>query len=290
MFKNLTVLQFACDKQIEADVLNPELFAPCIPSQPLSYGFVPPRDDHGVIVEYISGAYVLKACIEEKTIPADVLKRKVKERCDEIEKESGRRPGHKYRKELKEELIQTLLPSAFPRRAEVSVWIFPNENLIFINSTSKKQIGLMATLLVNSCKGLVLADLTTKEAPINAMTDWILNGAPSQFTVDMDCKVKSDSELKSSLAYSRVPLEGSGIRDYIEQGMRPVQLALTWKDRVSFVLTDKLTLKRIEFLDVVFDEVFNYENDDPFDADTTIGVGELLPLILDLIGALGGKA
>ena len=67
---------------------------------------------------------------------------------------------------------------------------------------------------------------------------------------------------------------------------------MTWNERVSFVLTEALQIKKIAFLDTVFEEASKAAGDgkdDNFDADVAIATGELVQLIPDLLEALGGE-
>jgi recombination associated protein RdgC len=76
-------------------------------------------------------------------------------------------------------------------------------------------------------------------------------------------------------------------------GKMPTRLALTWSDRVSFVLTEAMQLKKLAFLETVFEGAAASPGDgkdDNFDADVAIATGELRKLIPDLIEALGGEA
>jgi recombination associated protein RdgC len=59
---------------------------------------------------------------------------------------------------------------------------------------------------------------------------------------------------------------------------------LTWNGRVSFVLTDKFCLKRIEFLEVGKDQTDAEEVDpaEQFDIDFAVMAGELSVLLTDL--------
>jgi recombination associated protein RdgC len=57
---------------------------------------------------------------------------------------------------------------------------------------------------------------------------------------------------------------------------------------VSFSLTEGMQLKKITFLDAVF-EATATEKDEGFDADVAIATGELSKLIPDLFEALGGE-
>jgi recombination associated protein RdgC len=86
------------------------------------------------------------------------------------------------------------------------------------------------------------------------------------------------------LRYARHPLDGKDIRAHLTAGKYPTLLGLTWNGRVSFVLTDKLALKRIEFLELGQDRTDAQEVDpsEQFDIDFTVMAGELSMLLADL--------
>jgi recombination associated protein RdgC len=79
------------------------------------------------------------------------------------------------------------------------------------------------------------------------------------------------------------------VRQHIEGGKAPTRVAMTWNGRVSFVLTEALQIKKLAFLDVVF-EGASSGKDDGFDADVAITTAELQKLVPDLLQALGGEA
>ena len=68
----------------------------------------------------------------------------------------------------------------------------------------------------------------------------------------------------------------------------PTRLAMTWEGRVSFMLTESMQIKKLAFLDVVF-EGHKPGKDEAFDADAAIATAEMSKLIPDLIDALGGE-
>ena len=55
-------------------------------------------------------------------------------------------------------------------------------------------------------------------------------------------------------------------------------------------MTDTGQIKKLAFLDGVFEGRKAGRDDEAFDADAAIATGELAPLIGDLIDALGGEA
>ena len=71
------------------------------------------------------------------------------------------------------------------------------------------------------------------------------------------------------------------------------QLALTFEDRLSFVLDQRLTVKRLKFLDIVQEaarEVDAENAAERFDADFAVMSLELARFLPRLVEAFGGEA
>jgi recombination associated protein RdgC len=85
-------------------------------------------------------------------------------------------------------------------------------------------------------------------------------------------------------------LTSDEIRQHIATGKQATRLGLIWKERIRFVLTDTLQLKRIQFLDVLQDEASQAGDDSAslFEATFTLMSEELGDLVDALIEALGG--
>ena len=146
----------------------------------------------------------------------------------------------------------------------------------------------VATALVRAAEGLSVMLLQSGTSPAAAMATWLgTSEPPAGFTVDRECELKSADEMKSVVRYARHGLDTDDVRRHIEAGKMPTRLAMTWNDRVSFVLTDSLQVRRLVFLDGVFDGVA--DQDRGFDADAAIVTGELRRLIPDLLEAPGGE-
>lgn len=272
------------------DSLSDNQFVECGATQEKSIGWVPPRGEaQGPLAESVAGQWILRFFVESKTIPGSVLARRVKEKADSIEQETGRRPGRKETKELKDEAKLDLLPMAFTKQAGNFVWIDSAARLLVIDASSQGRADEIVTLLVESLPGLSVSLLNTQTSPQAAMAHWLKEQEPPEgFTVDRECELKSASEEKSVVRYGRHPLDIEEVRGHIDAGKLPTKLALTWDDRVSFVLTEGGQLKKLSFLDAVFEGTKS--EDGGFDADVAISTGELVNLIPDLVKALGGEA
>ena len=295
MFKAITI--YGIKSQLASDALSlldyglqHSTFQPCGASQERSAGWVPPRGEaNGAMVEAVGGQWIARFMVEAKAVPGDVLRRKVEERVAQIEKESGRKPGRKETKELKEDCLLQLLPMAFTKQSATLVWLDPKAHKIIVGSASSSATDEIITALVEALPGLVVVPLYTAISPTAVMADWLVNQEPAeQFSIDRECELKAADETKATIRYAHHPLDIEEISKHIEVGKLPTCLALTWQDRVSFLLSNSGQLKKIAFLEGVF-EGRNDSAVDGFDADVAISTGELAQLIPDLIAALGGE-
>lgn len=262
-------------------------------TQPESAGWVSPRGRRdGALVESIGGHWVLRLCTETRAVPGSAVKAEVEARLDAIEQETGRRPKGKQAKEIKEQVVHELMPRAFPKRADTTLWLDPQAGLAWVGVGSAKRADAVVTRAVEALGGgLKLAPLSTALAPATAMAGWLAEQAsPHGFTVDRDCELKQPDGEKAAVRYARHTLELGEIGEHIRQGKRPTRLALTWASRVSFELTETLALKKIKLLDVVLEGAPKADGEDGFDADVALMTGELRQLMPALVDALGGFA
>ncbi len=295
MFKNLTLYRLGADNTLDFAALDAGLqkapFVACAATQPLASGWTPPRGTAGgPLVESIGGHWLLKLMTEQKVLPSSVVKRRTDEVVAQIEQQSGRKPGKKEKKEIKEQVVLELLPMAFTKRSALTVWIDPEARLLVVDTASPSRADDVVTQLVKAIDGLIVAPLHTAEAPAAVMSAWLVDGEPpAAFSVDRECELKSSDEMKSVVRYARHALDIEEVRQHIGAGKRPTQLAMTWQGRVSFLLTEAMQVRKIAFLDVVFEGNQSPAKDEAFDAAAAIGTGELRRLIPDLIEALGGE-
>lgn len=300
MFKNLiTYRVFTNSGQLQelsaasiGEAISPQQFHPCQPGQPRAVGWVPPRgEEHAALAEFFNGHVMMRLKSEAKIIPAATVKKRTEELIGAVERLNGRKPGKKERSQLKEQAILDLLPQAFTRESATNVWIDPAAGLLHIDAGSTKVADEVASLLARAIDGLAILPLHTRQSPSQIMSDWLLSGdPPAAFTVDRECELKSTDEMKSVVRYGRHPLDIEEVHTHISQGKRPTRLALTWMGRVSFVLTDAGTLKKLDFLDGVFEGQAAKDSGDEFDANAAITTGELSRMFVDLVDALGGMS
>jgi len=296
MFKNVIVYRIDQWEQPPLAELEERLgtmrFVECGASQPESSGWVEPRGEkHGPLVESVGGQWILKLCTETKAVPGGAVKTQLEARLDKVEQETGRRPKGKHAKEIKEEIVHELLPRAFPKRGTTPIWIDLEAKLVMIGAASAKKADRITTTLAELLAGGIRLDLVqTQLSAATAMAEWLsTKEAPAGFSIDRECELKQPDSEKALVRYARHTLDIDEVGEHIKQGKMPTQLAMTWDNRVSFVLTENLALKKIKLLDVVLEgKETSGKGDNGFDADVAITTGELGKLIPDLVDALGG--
>jgi recombination associated protein RdgC len=304
MFKTASFFRIANDfvlPPLDAleEALQAARFVPCGPTQPDSHGWVAPRGNKStMLAESVGGQLILKLCTERRPLPASAVKQAVEERIEKYKLETGNeRVSARIKKEMKEEVVQDLLPRAFTKRSTTLVWLDPVNKLLVVDSGSLTGADKVVTALLEALSEvpgstpIIVRPVQTNESAVACMSHWLATRvAPVSFTVDRDCELKTPDEQKSAVRYSRHTLEIDEVAQHIAAGKLPTQLAMTWVDRVSFVLTETAQVRKLKLLDVVMDGVQKGgKDDDGFDTDAAILTGELSALIPDLLEALGGE-
>ncbi|AYH41813.1 recombination-associated protein RdgC [Azoarcus sp. DN11] len=295
-FKNLQIYRLPVGWTMTAETLEDQLakkrFQPCGSQDQETRGWQSPTGDE-FLVHQVGGQWLIALGVEQKLLPSSVVKQEAEERAEALAEQQGYKPGRKQMKDLREQVLQELLPRAFTRRRKVFAWVDPIGGWLGIDAPSQARAEDVLEVLRQTLDTLPLALVRTELSPTSAMADWLAGGeAPAGFTIDQDCELRSVSEDKAAVRYVRHPLEGDEVRGHLSAGKLPTRLALTFDDRVSFVLTEKLEIKRLDFLDVVKENLDQQGAEDAralFDAGFALMTGEVQRLLPALIEALGGE-
>jgi len=293
MFKNLLVYPLgrlaAKTSSDLALLLKNMTFQECSSSEMSSEGWVPPHKD-GELVHAVGGHFLLEYATAKKLLPTSVINQFADARADETEEAQGFPPGRKQMKEIKEQVTDELLPKAFTIQKSTSVWIDPIHGWLVIDTASIPKAESILASLYKCIDKFPVSTLRTARSPLSAMTDWLVSDeAPAGFTVDQDTELRASGDSKATVRYLRHTLEGKDLRQHIEAGKQCTRLALTWNDRMSFVLTENLTIKKLTPLDVLKEESAGDKNDlERADSDFLLMAGEVNKMLPDLIAALGG--
>jgi recombination associated protein RdgC len=271
--------------------LAPHAFAPGNSVEMQSHGWASPRDNDSLVYS-LNGQMLLTFRTEKKLLPASVVTQVTKARAADLEEQQGFKPGRKQMRELKEQVTDELLPRAFSIRRDTRVWIDTKNGWLVIDAASQAVADEVRGLLVKSIDQLPLGTVRVTQSPVAAMTGWLVAGeGPAGFTLDQDTELRSPAEGNATVRYAGHALDAEDMRRHIEAGKQCMRLAMTWNDRVSFVLTPSLRIKRIAPLDVLKEagDSTAQNDDERFDSDLTLVTAELDRMLGDLLDALGGE-
>ncbi|WP_417069772.1 recombination-associated protein RdgC [Niveibacterium terrae] len=294
-FKNLQLYRLPAPWNIDLAKLEERLakrpFQHCGSQDLATRGFSSPNRSDALV--FASNQHWLIALgTEQKLLPASVVNQVAADRAEEIEAQQGFKPGRKQVKEIKEAVTQELLPRAFPRRRKTFAWIDPVRGWLVVDAASAAKADEVIETLREVLDELPLRLLDTEVSPSSAMADWLAGGdAPANFTIDRDCELRSVTEEKATVRYVHHPLEGEDIPKHLADGKVPTKLGLTFDERISFVLTERLEIKRLAFLDVIQEEAEKNGTggDEQFEVDFVLMTAELARFLPHLVEALGGE-
>ena len=297
-FKNALIYRLPTPWEITREALQTQLLRGKHnepgPMEASSRGWVPAQEN-GDLVYANDGQWLIRLKISKRILPASVINDEARKQANLLEKQQGYPCGRKQVREIKDQVTLNLLPKSHLKHESIAVWIDPKNGWLTVDAGAFAKAEEIIEHLRQCLDTFPLKALRTELSPSSAMSDWLSSGdSPEGFTVDQDCELKSVSEEKSAVAYKRHPLcdeAAQGIKSHLSAGKIPVKLALTWDDRISFVLTDKLEIKRLAFLDVLQEQADqNAEcQEEQFDADFALMTGEIQRMIPDLIRVLGGE-
>lgn len=294
-FKNLHIFRLPTpwamtSEQLE-ECLRPHAYAAGSSQEMQAQGWASPRDNDS-LVHAMGGHFLINLRTEKKLLPATVVNQVAKAKAQEIEEQQGYKPGRKQMREIKENVTEMLLPRAFSIVRDTRAWIDTTGGWLVIDSSSPTKSDEFLQLLNKSIDRMPLANLHVDMSPAAAMTDWLARDeAPAGFTIDQDTELRSTGENRATVRYVRQSVDADDVRRHIEAGKQCTRLAMTWADRVSFILTESLAIKRVAALDILKEsaDALAQNDDERFDSDFTLMTGELARLIADVVEALGGE-
>ena len=298
-FRNLLVYRLTQDVPFDAEALEAALAAkaarPCASQELTTYGFMAPfgKGADAPLV-HVSGDFLLIAARkEERILPGSVVRDALKDKVDEIEAQQMRKVYKKERDQLKDEIVQAFLPRAFIRRSSTFAAIAPKLGLIVVDSASAKKAEDLLSTLREAIGSLPVRPLSVKMAPTATLTDWVKTqaAAPDFFVLD-ECELRDTSEDGGVVRCKRQDLTSEEIQLHLSTGKLVTQLSLAWQDKLSFMLDDKLVVKRLRFEDLLQDQAAQDGGEDnlgQLDASFTLMMLTFCDFLPALFEALGGE-
>lgn len=296
-FKNLQVFRLKESFEHSQEELEQSLaqdrFRSCGSLEVSVQGWHPPLGRDSEQLCFVgNGCFLVCLRREEKILPASVINEMLAERVEQIEQDEARNVGRKEKKDLKEEIYQDLLPKAFTRSGLCFAYVDPAQGWILVDAASPKKAEDLVSQLRSSLGSLPATPLAVKQPPADVMTRWLEGkDLPADIELQDQCELRSPDEEGGIVRCRKQDLAGDEIQAHLKAGKLAVQLAVDWEERVSAVLTDQPSVKRLRFADELIEEAADAGGDDAaamFDADFTLMTLELRRFVARLIEVFGG--
>ena len=224
---------------------------------------------------------------EERVLPGAVIKTALDEKIAKIEAEEARQVGRKEKQELKEQIIDELLPRSFTRASRTDAVLA--DGYLLINQTGNKAETLLGHLR-EALGGLPAHPTFARRSASDLMTQWLLRGeADGQFELGDYMALDGAGEMGAEIRIKREDVTAEEVVQHVKRGKRVVELGLVWRESVELVLTQDLTLKRISYLDHLQEDAQSHgDSGSDLAAASQIIMAHALTGILDELAELLG--
>ena len=257
-FKNTTVYRLPDGAPSKADLADALLdlpFASCLGLDWFNEGFDSAAAFDDAPVFEADGSLRLALKREEKVLPAGVIRSILDEQVADIKRAEARNVGRKEKQEMKEQIIDDLLPRAFTRSSRIEALIDGKRGYLLVDNARRAKAENLLTRLREALGGINARYPQTRQSRTGLMTDWLAAGeAPGGFELGYSATLEGVGDVHPVIKISRKDLTDADVTAHINKGMMVTELELEWRDSVRFVLTRDFSLKRIEWLDVLQEE------------------------------------
>lgn len=276
------------NRETLAEKLAGKPFEPCLSQQLSSQGWVSAVNS-GELVYEAHGAQLLMLKQEKRLLPASVVNEYLQAKVEEFEMAEGFSPSRKIRLQMKEDLTQALLPKAFTKSSRTPVLIFPKQGWLMVLSGSSKSADDTTAFLRDTLDGLPVSLVNSDNSPSFVMTQWL----QTPTTLPEDWALGEEVELQDAegaLVKARNhDLLTDELSVHLDAGKIVSKLHLIWRENVSFLLQDDLSIKRIKLLLEQEEAPADDGNQDAkFAHEFALSCNWLVPFCQSLLKAMGG--
>lgn len=287
-FKQIQVFElphwenYSRDKLIEK--LEALYFRQCLPSLSSSAGWISPIDEpEEFLVRPVKDYQMICLQIEEKILPAAVVRQALDERIKEIKKNEARQLRQKEKLALKDDIILTLLPRAFTKLTRVYAYIDTKNKWLILGTTHAKKTESFLEAFKKTLDTEPQPLEVNKLSPI--LTHWLQHrNYPATLAIEKSCVLQDSNQQNRIIRCQQQDLFAGSIQSLLKDGCEVKQLAFSWHDNINFVLpSDKFSLRNFKRNDEFQEEIKELgaeTKQQQFDADVMI-MGETLSRLLN---------
>ena len=198
----------------------------------------------------------------------------------QIEQEQGSPVGKKAQQDLKEEIVQRLLPQAFTKNSFTFGFISLKENLVIVDASADGKAEVLLAMLRKALGSLPVVPLC--RSSIHAqLTHWITETPPAEIELLQEAELKAHDDEGAIVRCKNQDLTSEEIIQHIDNGKMVEKIAVGYAERVTLLLEQDCSVKRLKYADILKEENQDIPKDQQaarFDADYALMSAELIEL------------
>jgi recombination associated protein RdgC len=280
-FKNLKLYRFTQPFTFDDEKLDLMMqsmpFRNCGAQEISSMGFVSPISKGESLYHQSGKAYWFTLKREDKMLPASVINAELAEKVSQIENETGAPVAKKAQKDLKEEIVQRLLPRAFNKHGYINAYVSLDQQIVVVDASSDGSAEVLLACL-RKCIGSLPVVPFAKSQQQEVLTSWLLKDAPEGIEILDEAEFKSPAEDGGIIRCKQQNLDAEEILAHVQGGKWVQKIAVAYRDRLTCIIAEDLSIKRLKFTDVVKQQNEDISRDEMnarLDADFTLFAAEV---------------
>ncbi|MGB3726633.1 MAG: recombination-associated protein RdgC [Glaciecola sp.] len=290
-FKNLKVYRFTSEFKFDEAQLQQQLesmaFKTCSSQETQTMGWIAPIGRSEQLFHATGNSYAFCLKREQKLLPASVINDELAEKVGQIEAESGSPVPKKAQKDLKEEITMRLLPRAFSKFSVIRGFVSVDKQIVVVDASSDTNAEVFLACLRKCINSLPVVPLA-KSPQQHVLTSWLMQDAPEGFEILDEAEFQSSADDGGIVRCKKQDLDADEVLGHVQAGKLVHKLAVAYKERLSCIIAEDLSIKRLKFTDIVLEENQDIDKDNAaakFDADFLLFTNEVKDFITDIDAA-----
>lgn len=281
-FKNAKLYQLTQALSFAEETLEEQLgnvaFRPCGSQELATMGFVPPLPGGQQLFHIIGETFLFCLKKQERILPAPVINAELADKVAQVERETGAPVGKKAQQDLKQEIMQRLLPQAFTKNSATYGFVSLKDNLVVVDASADGKAEVFLAMLRKAIESLPVVPMC--KSPVHAqLTEWLTANAPESVEVLLEAELKAFDEDGAVVKVKNQDLQSDEILQHINHGKLVEQLGVSFNEQLTCMLSADCSIKRIKYADDLKEQNQDIPKDQQaarFDADFALSSAEIL--------------
>jgi recombination associated protein RdgC len=198
-----------------------------------------------------------------------------------VETETGSPMPKKAQKDLKEEITQRLLPRAFSKFGVTNAFVSLDHQIVVVDASSDASAEVVLACL-RKCIGSLPVVPFAKTQQQQILTDWLMKDAPEGFELLDEAEFQSSADDGGIIRCKKQNLDAEEVLGHVQAGKLVHKLAVSFQEKLTCIIAEDLSIKRLKFTDIVLEQNQDIEKDNlaaKIDADFVLFSGEVKEFI-----------